>query len=157
MSRASNSRVSARFLPLFCPLTARPLTPTSSRTHPTVSVTSSSSQNILKQETNLVFSFSFLFALRNRRGVLSADQEICKHHTAPLGRPGGEIRPKLPDRKKEEFSPSLFSLTELRVRGQNVHIHLNISTAFNTPNSSKSPPFSLLRSLLDLKTFYNDR
>lgn len=53
---------------------------------------------------------------------MSADEEIRPNRTAPLGRPGGEIRPKLPVRKREDFSQSLsFSpQTDLSVRGQNI-------------------------------------
>lgn len=35
---------------------------------------------------------------------MSADKEMHPNYTDPLGRPGGEIRPKLPVRKKEDFS-----------------------------------------------------
>lgn len=66
----------------------------------------SSSQTALKQERKPCFTFVpfFFFFTIEEAGVVSADKEICPNYTAPLGRPGEEIRPKLPVRKKEDFS-----------------------------------------------------
>lgn len=74
------------------------------QTHLAAAVMCSSSQTQLKQERNFrICSFSFE----------EADGRGGPIHTAPLGRPGGEIRLKLPVRKREDFSQSLSLFSDI--------------------------------------------
>lgn len=91
--------LSTCFLQLFCLLAVWPSTP--------LSIMWSSSDTELKRDRNTAFTFAPFRYEKQEESCVSGQGNPSKN-TAPLGRPGGEIRQKLPVRKREDFSQSLF-------------------------------------------------